>query len=202
MYKEDFMVEVTESATQKIGEYFEGKEISPIRIFLNEGGWGGPSLALALDEQKETDHVYEIEGFTYIVDKDFMDKVKPIKIEFLDTGFKLTTGMDLGTPCSSCDTARSCCSWSQFQVPSRATPLLWCCPFFRILPLSPDFHPLRTGLSHLKRLRLQSTLYFDLTIFGKIRNLSKSCGYTITPRNILVILYLDIKFDKLVKSPI
>jgi len=38
MYKEDFMVEVTESATQKIGEYFEGKEISPIRIFLNEGG--------------------------------------------------------------------------------------------------------------------------------------------------------------------
>ena len=38
MYKEELMVEVTESATQKIGEYFEGKEISPIRIFLNEGG--------------------------------------------------------------------------------------------------------------------------------------------------------------------
>ncbi len=54
--------------------------------------------------------MYEIEGFTYVVDKDFMDKVKPIKIEFLDTGFKLTTGMDLGAPCSSCDTARSCCS--------------------------------------------------------------------------------------------
>jgi Fe-S cluster assembly iron-binding protein IscA len=32
------MVEVTPSATQKIAEYFEGKEISPIRIFLNEGG--------------------------------------------------------------------------------------------------------------------------------------------------------------------
>jgi hypothetical protein len=54
--------------------------------------------------------VYEIEGFTYIVDKDFMDKVKPIKIEFLDTGFKVTTGIDFGSPCSSCDTARSCCS--------------------------------------------------------------------------------------------
>jgi hypothetical protein len=67
-------------------------------------------MALALDERKETDHLYEIEGFSYIVDKDFMDKVKPIKIEFLDTGFKVTTGMDLRTPCSSCDTARSCCS--------------------------------------------------------------------------------------------
>jgi hypothetical protein len=54
--------------------------------------------------------VYEIEGFSYIVDKDFMDKVKPIKIEFLDTGFKVTTGMDFETSCGSCDTARSCCS--------------------------------------------------------------------------------------------
>ena len=32
------MVEVTASATQSIAEYFEGKEIAPIRIFLNEGG--------------------------------------------------------------------------------------------------------------------------------------------------------------------
>jgi Fe-S cluster assembly iron-binding protein IscA len=32
------MVEVTEAATQQIAEYFNGKEISPIRIFLNEGG--------------------------------------------------------------------------------------------------------------------------------------------------------------------
>jgi hypothetical protein len=32
------MVEVTETATQQIAEYFKGKEISPIRIFLNEVG--------------------------------------------------------------------------------------------------------------------------------------------------------------------
>lgn len=32
------MVEVTETATQQIGEYFKGKDVSPIRIFLNEGG--------------------------------------------------------------------------------------------------------------------------------------------------------------------
>jgi hypothetical protein len=32
------MVEVTEAASQQISEYFKGKEISPIRIFLNEGG--------------------------------------------------------------------------------------------------------------------------------------------------------------------
>jgi hypothetical protein len=32
------MVEITSSATQQIAEYFKGKAVSPIRIFLNEGG--------------------------------------------------------------------------------------------------------------------------------------------------------------------
>ena len=32
------MVEVTEEATKQIQQYFEGKEIAPIRIFLNAGG--------------------------------------------------------------------------------------------------------------------------------------------------------------------
>ncbi len=32
------MFEVTQSATEQIAEYFNGKEVSPIRIFLNEGG--------------------------------------------------------------------------------------------------------------------------------------------------------------------
>ena len=66
------MVEVTASATQSIAEYFEGKEIAPIRIFLNEGGWAGPSLALALDEPRDSDYTYDIDGFKYIVDKEFI----------------------------------------------------------------------------------------------------------------------------------
>jgi Fe-S cluster assembly iron-binding protein IscA len=32
------MVEVTESATKQIAEYFKDKEVAPIRIFLNAGG--------------------------------------------------------------------------------------------------------------------------------------------------------------------
>jgi hypothetical protein len=36
--KEDFMLEVTPSATTQIAEYFKGREAAPIRIFLNEGG--------------------------------------------------------------------------------------------------------------------------------------------------------------------
>lgn len=32
------MFEVTPAATQQIADYFKGKEVRPIRIFLNEGG--------------------------------------------------------------------------------------------------------------------------------------------------------------------
>jgi len=32
------MLEVTKSATDEIAEYFKGKEVKPIRIFLNSGG--------------------------------------------------------------------------------------------------------------------------------------------------------------------
>lgn len=32
------MLEVTDAATEQIAEYFKGKEVSPIRVFLNEGG--------------------------------------------------------------------------------------------------------------------------------------------------------------------
>ncbi len=91
------MVEVTESATQQIAEYFKGKEVSPIRIFLNQGGWGGPSLAMALDESKDTDNVYEIDGFTYIVEKEFMEKATPIKVDFHEYGFKISSGVDFGS---------------------------------------------------------------------------------------------------------
>jgi hypothetical protein len=32
------MLEITKSATDKLNEYFTGKEPKPIRIFLNSGG--------------------------------------------------------------------------------------------------------------------------------------------------------------------
>ena len=32
------MLEVTPSATTQIAEYFKGRAVAPIRIFLNEGG--------------------------------------------------------------------------------------------------------------------------------------------------------------------
>lgn len=32
------MLEVTKAAIEQIAEFFKGKDVKPIRIFLNEGG--------------------------------------------------------------------------------------------------------------------------------------------------------------------
>ena len=104
------MFEVTEAATEQISEYFKGKDVSPIRIFLNEGGWGGPGLAMALDEPKDTDEVYEVDGYKYLVNKEFMEKAASIKVDFAMYGFKLDSEMDFISGCGSCSTEGSCCS--------------------------------------------------------------------------------------------
>jgi iron-sulfur cluster assembly protein len=65
---------------------------------------------LALDEPKETDTVYDIDGFSYLVDKEFIEKVQPIKVDFVDIGFRLSCAVDFsaGSACSGCGSASNC----------------------------------------------------------------------------------------------
>ncbi len=95
------MLEVTQSATDQIAEYFKGKQVSPIRIFLNDGGCCGPSLAMALDQARTDDKVFDIGGFKYLVDNDFLEHAKPIKVDFTQFGFKISSSLELGGGCSS-----------------------------------------------------------------------------------------------------
>lgn len=99
------MLEVTPSAHQKFTEYFkEQPDISPIRIFLNQGGCGGPSLALALDDPQVSDQVFNINGFTYLVEKEFLAAAKPIKIDYSPMGFELSSSLvfEPGSGCGGC----------------------------------------------------------------------------------------------------
>jgi iron-sulfur cluster assembly protein len=57
---------------------------------------------LALDEPKEEDTVYNIEGFQYVVNNEFLEKVKPIKVDFSPIGFRIDCGYDFGSTCGSC----------------------------------------------------------------------------------------------------
>ncbi|MBN2331931.1 MAG: hypothetical protein JXO49_06305 [Deltaproteobacteria bacterium] len=68
---------------------------------------------MAIDkDKKESDHVYEIAGFEYLVDKDFMVKAAPIKVDFNGFGFQLTSNVPIagGGSCGGCGSSSSCCS--------------------------------------------------------------------------------------------
>lgn len=96
------MIEVTEMAQKQIADYFKDKKVMPVRIFLNDGGWAGPSLSMALDELKDTDYVHEAGGIQYISDKEFIEKIKPVKVDFTEMGFKVTSSMKSEGGCSGC----------------------------------------------------------------------------------------------------
>ena len=102
------MLEVTKSATDKIAEYFKDREVAPIRIFLSAGGCGLPSLALYLDEPNDTDNVFNIDGFQFIVDKKFMKEAEPIKVDFTRSGFQFYCSLEFEEGCSACATSSSC----------------------------------------------------------------------------------------------
>lgn len=64
---------------------------------------------MALDESNEFDSIYEVDGFKYIINKDFLEKAKPVKVDYGQVGFKITSGLEVGPPaCSSCGTDGSC----------------------------------------------------------------------------------------------
>jgi len=102
------MLEVTKSATVKIAEYFKDREAAPIRIFLSAGGCGLPSLALDLDEPNDTDNVFNIDGFQFIIDKEFMKEAEPIKVDFTRSGFQFYCSLEFEEGCSACATSSAC----------------------------------------------------------------------------------------------
>ena len=69
---------------------------------------------MVMDQERPNDESYNIGDFTFLVDRDFMAKVKPIKVDFKDVGFSISANIDLsqmgGGDCSGCGSTSSCCS--------------------------------------------------------------------------------------------
>lgn len=61
---------------------------------------------MALDEPKDNDEQIENDGVTYLVEKDLLEKAKPINVDFVDSamgsGFQITSNMSQGNSCGSC----------------------------------------------------------------------------------------------------
>ncbi|MHC1790449.1 IscA/HesB family protein [Solidesulfovibrio sp.] len=100
------MVSLTDSARAELDNYFADKQKTPIRVYLNKGGCCGPSLTLALDEARDNDDVFELNGYTVVVDKALMAEASPIGIDMTDYGFAVTSSLQLGG--GSCGSGSGC----------------------------------------------------------------------------------------------
>ena len=103
------MIKVSETAQEQVKAYFKGKKIQPVRIFLNNGGCGGPSLAMALDEEKQDDVVFTHGGVEYIMEKILFEKASPVNVDYAGIGFNLSSSLELSSGCGSCGSTGSCC---------------------------------------------------------------------------------------------
>jgi iron-sulfur cluster assembly protein len=90
------MVTVTETAKAQLDAYFAENPKAPIRIFLSSGSCAGPQLSLALDEPKDSDDVFDVNGYSIVVDKELLEEAKPLTVEFGGAGFAVQSSLKLG----------------------------------------------------------------------------------------------------------
>jgi Fe-S cluster assembly iron-binding protein IscA len=57
---------------------------------------------MALDAPKETDVTFVVGGFDYIVDRDLLDHLQPLTIDYTAMGFKVTGRLTPGSATSGC----------------------------------------------------------------------------------------------------
>ena len=101
------MLELTVEARDLLRAYFEGKELSPLRVYL-AGGCAGSHLTLILDSQAETDEAFQIDEFTFLVDKVLFEEAKPISIDASPMGgFQINSSLELDSS-GGCGACNSC----------------------------------------------------------------------------------------------
>jgi iron-sulfur cluster assembly accessory protein len=81
------MLEVIAQANEKLIEYMQTNNISSaLRVALMQGGCSGPSLGLALDEEKATDKLFQQQSLTFLVEKDLLEQCGSITVDYHDAG--------------------------------------------------------------------------------------------------------------------
>lgn len=103
------MLDVTELANEKLKGYLHDNNItSALRVMMMQGGCSGPSLGLALDEEKPMDEQFKCHDLTFLVEKALLQQCGSITIDYVDagsrSGFSISSANPLpqsGGGCSS-----------------------------------------------------------------------------------------------------
>ena len=91
------MITLTDKGAEKVREFLAAQaaiaETSGLRVGVRGGGCSGFQYALAFDEQREGDTVFEDKGIRLLVDRSSLPYVKGSVVDFVDglqgAGFKV-----------------------------------------------------------------------------------------------------------------
>lgn len=74
-----------------------------MRIYVSLGGCGKRSFRIAIERPFTNDHVFDIDGVTYVINKKLLNLVRPILIDSDGVGFRIS-GRGIAPPqgCGSC----------------------------------------------------------------------------------------------------
>ncbi len=66
---------------------------------------------MALDKPKDQDDTHKVGDLTFLTEKGFMEKMKPIKVDFSTMGFSINAGIDFGSAaeCGTCSSSSGTC---------------------------------------------------------------------------------------------
>ena len=108
------MVQLTDIAAQKVQEFMSGQgaegEVVGLRVGVKGGGCSGFQYALALDEKREDDHIFEISGIRVLVDPASMQYVDGSTVDFTESF--MGSGFEVSNP----NVVASCGCGSSFRV--------------------------------------------------------------------------------------
>ena len=93
---------------EAVAHYFNATDVKPIRIFVTQG-CGGQQLAMALDGIAPGDAVHEAGGFQFVMQRRLLERAQPVEVDFSDSGFRISSSLELDSGCRTCGTAGSCC---------------------------------------------------------------------------------------------
>ena len=102
------MLNITAAATHSMVDLFQGKTKSPVRISLLTGGCGIRFFEVAIADAAGGDEQFNIDGFTYLVDRNIIQEYAPITID--SDGFSLRLSGGGIYPPNSCGTCAFGCS--------------------------------------------------------------------------------------------
>jgi Fe-S cluster assembly iron-binding protein IscA len=63
---------------------------------------------MALDESRDGDETFTEDGITYVVEKDLLDRVKPIKVDYVNSAFGSGFSISSSLQQAACGGSCSC----------------------------------------------------------------------------------------------